>query len=346
MCSENGYQREFPHVLSGIRELKDISLSLDRSKKTRHRACGIWGHLTGIHHRQLTYKADLLPSIAGLARACSEILEDTYLAGLWKCHIHFELLWCIYNPDLRSLDALLEARRCPDPYIAPTWSWACHKEYYEYIAPWWTDYGHPAHIRSQLALVDHVVVLESQRNPYGRVKNAVIQLRGKMMPLPSDVKMNSDVEMPWAGMGHLADKWGTVMFDWALPKGTVQKREGMKMLLTASCCQATSNEVMRIYASRDEDHTTTFNETQHKADPDENRGLCEEDADGSEDEEDSLFNCFSCEDETSGANCWGLILYPAETPGAYVRIGVFVLFGGSGGLNRFRDTAYSDVRII
>lgn len=230
--------------------------------------------------------------------------------------------------------------RHPDPYITPSWSWASHKKFFEAFIPWWSSNdGRPSHLHSQVTLVDYYVDLKRQENPYGRIKGAALLLRGKMVSPPSDIKMRPHEEK--YAMGHLAGKRGTVMFDWIVTERTVQKREGLKMLLTASCCQSTSNMSSEFFADPDEDHTTTFSKTQPEA------NQCNDEYDTDDDDGvEAASTCFPCLDEVSPHNCFGLMLYPAETPGAYFRVGVFLLFGGSGGSQLFQNEAERDVKLV
>jgi hypothetical protein len=64
----------------------------------------------------LTFGSDKLLALSGIAKYLQSILGGTYLAGLWKEDILFQLSWCTGDfPD-------------PNPrlseYRAPTWSWA------------------------------------------------------------------------------------------------------------------------------------------------------------------------------------------------------------------------------
>jgi len=67
--------------------------------------------------RQLSFEADRLPAIAGIAERLSSILGDRYFGGMWESEIISCLQWMLTTPTgygkLRFL-----------PYRAPTWSWA------------------------------------------------------------------------------------------------------------------------------------------------------------------------------------------------------------------------------
>lgn len=62
---------------------------------------------------QLTYTKDKLVAIGGLARAVQMNTKDSYLAGLWRKDLEYQLLWNV-----------IDGVRRITPYTAPTWSWA------------------------------------------------------------------------------------------------------------------------------------------------------------------------------------------------------------------------------
>lgn len=252
-------------------------------------------------------------------------------------------VWEVGLTSWGGLDAKLETIYHKTPYIAPSWSWASRfGEYFEFRCP--RDYfipgtppqymgknniaahlSAPNHMKSEITFVDYNAELEGH-NPYGRIKNACLTLHGKLIPLPSDITL-----IPRVGrnhFGYFGNKLGTVALDWSVSKKTVVKKTvGLKLLLTASCCQATSNEPLKYFAHPEEDHSTTFTE-----EPPPEIELTESDG---------------CCDESKDKNAWGIVLHPGQKPGTYVRVGMFVLFGGSWGTSRiFRDIAHSEVKLV
>jgi hypothetical protein len=64
----------------------------------------------------LTNPADKLVAISGVAKHLQRTLvDDEYLAGLWKSRLLFQLCWCLHPQTIRT--------EAPD-YRAPSWSWA------------------------------------------------------------------------------------------------------------------------------------------------------------------------------------------------------------------------------
>lgn len=64
----------------------------------------------------LSFGADRLPALSGIAARQQQITGDSYLAGLWKSSLFEQLTW-----NLRESKALLKPR---PSWRAPTWSWA------------------------------------------------------------------------------------------------------------------------------------------------------------------------------------------------------------------------------
>ncbi|KIM95273.1 hypothetical protein OIDMADRAFT_72138, partial [Oidiodendron maius Zn] len=63
----------------------------------------------------LTKPSDKLVALSGVADRYSEILNDTYVAGLWQSQLPWNLMWYVQQGQ--------EAKRA-ETYRAPTWSWA------------------------------------------------------------------------------------------------------------------------------------------------------------------------------------------------------------------------------
>ena len=73
--------------------------------------------VTRYTQRSLTYRSDILPAFAGIARKCSEIYSDEYMAGLWKAYLANELLWACNWARNRNP---CEHSRPINAYLAPT----------------------------------------------------------------------------------------------------------------------------------------------------------------------------------------------------------------------------------
>lgn len=78
--------------------------------------------IEGYSNRQLTYSADVLPAVSGLANALSKTQSCTYLAGLWEEDMHIGLTWYVSEgPDRFSASHYYVDRA---KLHVPSWSWA------------------------------------------------------------------------------------------------------------------------------------------------------------------------------------------------------------------------------
>jgi hypothetical protein len=68
---------------------------------------------------QLTYSKDKLIALSGVARQFQQILNDQYVAGLWRNELLRQLCWRVIRTK-SSADQIISNI----PYRAPTWSWA------------------------------------------------------------------------------------------------------------------------------------------------------------------------------------------------------------------------------
>lgn len=122
--------------------------------------------------RRLTFPMDKLPALSGIASFIHQATKGEYLAGLWRDDLARGLVWSNHqhhgNAD-RSLEDLVL------PYRAPTWSWArsdCGS------AVPMMDYH--TDVRPQLCLEVLSANIELVGgDPFGQVKNACLEIRGK-----------------------------------------------------------------------------------------------------------------------------------------------------------------------
>ena len=72
--------------------------------------------------RRLTYEADKLPALGGIAQEMQRIIGGKYAAGLWRDYLHRGLLWSGNASEEREDGRRLLKR--PAGSTVPTWSWA------------------------------------------------------------------------------------------------------------------------------------------------------------------------------------------------------------------------------
>jgi len=119
--------------------------------------------------RNITYTADRLPALSGIAKVFQANLPgNKYLAGLWESHLPRNLLWHVSAP----------ATRADDITGAPSWSWASvgHLQPGAYIT--FTEES-----RLNNVCCDYLagaVALRSN-DVYGQVESGVLQLRAPLL---------------------------------------------------------------------------------------------------------------------------------------------------------------------
>ncbi|KAM0424819.1 hypothetical protein ACHAPT_009875 [Fusarium lateritium] len=136
-----------------------------------------WGAmLQAYSSRQLTLDDDKLLGIAALAAEYSRTRDvGHYYAGLWERDF---LTQCIWQPHKAS------KRRIRKKGRAPSWSWASldcaiHDGFNSIVSTSDTGSSFEA-FKITCELVDVHTTLITPENPFGRVKNGFIVLRGKM----------------------------------------------------------------------------------------------------------------------------------------------------------------------
>ncbi|KAH6664518.1 heterokaryon incompatibility protein-domain-containing protein [Halenospora varia] len=134
-------------------------------------------------NRFLSYPKDRFPAISALARKIAIATKDEYVAGIWRRNLFRGLLWHVTPED--RWENFLISLTTPDPYIAPSWSWASRNCY--------LDFGTERHqlsvlhtnkITEECKIIDINVDVPGC-NPFGVVSSAVLSLAGKLAPLPA-----------------------------------------------------------------------------------------------------------------------------------------------------------------
>lgn len=86
--------------------------------------------------RSLTFVEDRFPAISSFASTIAQVTGDTYFAGLWKSNLHRELLWWVLDQPRqfpKKLPDLISELQTIQPFIAPSWSWACRGKHVDWF---------------------------------------------------------------------------------------------------------------------------------------------------------------------------------------------------------------------
>ncbi|KAJ4328846.1 hypothetical protein N0V84_000633 [Fusarium piperis] len=319
-----------------------------------------WVAMKEVQNRQWTYIEDLLPGISGLAKECAALTNDVYLAGLWKKNLQHDLNWEMLKPEPGNLDQTLQRIRNQSPYIAPSWSWASQRNWFEGLTNWSYPYEAdedeiyarkakepglksfslasclPCHAWPEFTIEDIHMDLWG-KNPYGRLKGGFIKISGKVAQFPSHVVMEPlSTQKGRPAFGYFTNSLGTCQLDWCSETRTVQEPGRMRLLLVSSCCAATSNWGRLIWGANPEENHEGLHRDFMKS------NLCHilgDDYVASED-------CKCCQDSGISRNAWGIVIHPAKEPDSFYRVGVFVLFAYSGGTDLFRDATTRTIKLV
>ena len=119
----------------------------------------------------LTKEEDKLVAISGIAKRMQSLLDDVYLAGLWRKDLPFQLLWSV--DDISDTAATRVRAKRPRRYRAPSWSWA----------------SLDGPVDAQGARYDDFVItiLDADVTPVGadrtgQIKDGFIRLNGRVIP--------------------------------------------------------------------------------------------------------------------------------------------------------------------
>jgi hypothetical protein len=159
--------------ISGFKDLRTESRSPDTverpmlSSSESFKAYQLWTKIVIAFSRgALTVKEDKLPALAGIAQRMAGLLEDQYLAGVWRRFLVDELCWSATSQTSGVLQ--MQPFR-PTQYRAPSWSWTSLEGR---ITPDSYGYG--------ISLIDilHAQVELASHNSFGSVKSGYLLVRG------------------------------------------------------------------------------------------------------------------------------------------------------------------------
>jgi len=151
------------------RRFSELSGIINRSE-LRIISHSAWGYIVAMYSKcALTKETDKLVALSGLSNEIQGVLQDDYLAGLFRRDLEYQLLWEVKDA--------YHGRR-PSTYVAPSWSWAslCGASVFpdSWIQfPW----RHRSLISIDSAWVTYEDGVQSQK-----IKNGTIILRGQLVP--------------------------------------------------------------------------------------------------------------------------------------------------------------------
>jgi len=185
--------------------------------------------------RQLTYPGDKFPAISGLAKPIADLINDTYVAGLWKGDLLRGLLWNAHGPLASCseyLDGLVASRS--SNFISPSWSWAAHtivdQNYFTTNTKpsFFNEYSFRTECKEIYALS---TTEEENLNPFGGIKDASLYVIGRLARVTSLITRVGRFQ--WAVEFDSLSVAG-VSLDWEMKEGEKSLPGDIVMFLLAS----------------------------------------------------------------------------------------------------------------
>ncbi|KAK0108666.1 hypothetical protein ONS95_003457 [Cadophora gregata] len=140
-------------------------------------------------YRELTFAADKLPAISGIANRFSEKLGGVYLAGLWKDYLMHDLFWYCAYPATK-----------PEQYRAPSWSWASVDLKISY--PFWRTCESNG-CEMYCTILD-AQVTNHGLDPFGAVDDGFLKMKGRLLELQARQIPDRKMSLPQWSL-HLQD---------------------------------------------------------------------------------------------------------------------------------------------
>ncbi|KAM6519216.1 hypothetical protein FALCPG4_012863 [Fusarium falciforme] len=297
--------------------------------------------VTGFSGTRLTRRTDRLPAISGLAKLYQDVLQDEYLAGLWRNDLYKGLFWQSEFSDRprQELTAYLES---PDPYIAPSWSWA--REGYSISV----SLEHILDLRQEFEVLQQEFALLDAKmdtvgsNPYGQLKSGKLTLRSRVSEIPSSWDFVDE-------LGYLdGEERIQLRPDWNWFIKGEGNTDGLTLFLLGSCIMERPqhcycHELSVNGGSLSDEILGNANAKEEQA----LAGLGALDlGDLDRVEEDDQQLCLHCKKQLI---MYGLLLQPAKEPDKFFRVGIFVSDSNThvlGGMNLCQDWEIRTVEII
>lgn len=197
---------------------------------------------------------DRLPAISGLAETVSGGCPDQYLAGIRKSHLHHDLVWALdsWSGILSTANGrawAISSLQSPNPYIAPSWSWASRKTGIcgsMALKSFMLGRSEVQDFDKEYSKVEtHVSVIG--KNPYGHVSHGSLTFSAIVVPLWARLEMDNPFWTQFLGESfpvprrnlryHSGDDFSArVLLDWVASKKH-EPIDDLSFFLLGSCHQ-------------------------------------------------------------------------------------------------------------
>lgn len=136
-----------------------------------------WRDIVELYSRaRLTKPGDKLIAISGIAKYFTSkllVVDDMYMAGIWRRDLHTQLLWLTLTRKAGLAESFQEPHR-PIHYRAPTWSWAAVDGAISFPDRSWVEES-----EHQLSILD-VHLTHTSKDVTGPVTGGYMEIRGRV----------------------------------------------------------------------------------------------------------------------------------------------------------------------
>ncbi|TGO24920.1 hypothetical protein BPAE_0092g00390 [Botrytis paeoniae] len=174
------FSKGLPRKASSLHLKSQLPLLVDGSNNDQSNTSletrAIWNLIVRMYMKcNLTYRADKLIAIGGLAATAHRTIGGRYLAGLWENHLPSGLLWATLDIPDPSKFAILGFET--QEYIAPSWSWASLN----------AEIHFPLARRGTRDIEIYCQILEAHvdltsDNLFGQLSGAYLKIKGELAP--------------------------------------------------------------------------------------------------------------------------------------------------------------------
>jgi hypothetical protein len=164
---------------------------------------GFWNEIV-CHYTscKLTRSEDKLVAISAIARIFQRLLDDQYLAGLWKRRLGSQLLWRLrltYSDRVEAAKLSSQPLTRHSRYRAPSWSWASVDGEIRFSSM-------PADRRECLVKVHETQVTAINEDPMGQVVGGFLRISGGLFTVIidrlRDYFVNIQINQQWHQLDH------------------------------------------------------------------------------------------------------------------------------------------------